>query len=289
MLLDQKQDKIRKGVQAPFLEKLLDENKTKLAQAESQFDGTEGKQQERLSVLEKINKAKTAIEELTKAIEYSKNTEYFRHPNIPQSIPDEHVWNDAWFDEPRKAWVTLNTHFMNFPNASDRNIQQKYISDNIANPGVIIEEERIEFRFGLPSFLTKDSKNRPIWYAWPTLYDVMLSQEMVKGKLYSFNEKEAYLYTVGSDAYISILGRYLTEAEYEFAKEFHPFMVKEPLEVVRATSGRPYDEKLYKKQLKQMEKQKQRMGKTTKEKQIVVFFNQLNVILTTRCGRDLNP
>lgn len=265
MLLGQKQ-KTRKGVQVPFLEKLLDENKTKLGQAESQFENTEGKQQERLQVLEKISKAKTNIEEITKAIEYSKNTEYFRHPNIPQSIPDEHVWNDSWYDEPRKAWVTLNQHFMNFPNALDREIQKKYLSDSVANPGVIIEEDRIEFRMGLPSFLTKDSENRPIWYAWSTLYDVMLTPEMVKGKLFSFNEKEAYYYTTGSDAYISILNTYLTEQEYEFAKEFHPFMVKEPLEVVRATSGRPYNEKLYKKQLKQMQKENKEWEKQQKKK-----------------------
>ena len=264
MLLGQRQ-KIRKGVQVPFLEKLLDENKTNLAQAESQFDGTEGKQQERLHVLEKINKAKTAIEELTKAIEYSKNTEYFRHPNIPTSIPDEHIWNDSWYDEKRNGWITLNQHFMNFPNALDREIQQKYISENISNPGVIIEEERIEFRMGLPSFLTKNSKDQPVWYAWPTLYDVMLTEEMVKGTIMPDTQEKAYLYTTGSDAYISILGRYLTESEYEYAKEFHPFMVKEPLEVVRATSGRPYNEKLYKKQLKQMEKQNKEWEKQQKK------------------------
>lgn len=254
MQLDQRQ-KTRKGVQISFLEKLLNENKSKHVQAESQFDSTKGKQQERLQVLEKINKAKTAIEEITKAIEYSKNTEYFRHPNIPQSIPDEHVWNDGWYDEKRNGWVTLNQYFMNSTNAIDREIQQKYISDNVTNPGVIIEEERIEFRMGLPSILSKDSENRPIWYSWATLYDVMLTKEMAKGKIFPDNQENAYLYTTGSDAYISILGGYLTEAEYEFAKEFHPFMSKKPLEVIRAMGGRPYDEKLYKKQLKKMEKQ----------------------------------
>ena len=263
MQLGQKQ-KTRKGVQVPFLEKLLDENKTSLAQAKSEFDGTEGKQKERLSVLEKINKAKTAIEELTKAIEYSKNTEYFRHPNIPQSIPDEHVWNDAWFDEKRNGWVTLNQHFFQLQNALDRPIQIKYQTENISNPGLIVEEEKIEFRYGIPSKLQKDDKNRPTWFAFPTLYDVMLTKEIVKGMIYPEGENKAYLYMTGSDAYISILGRYLTEAEYEFAKEFHPFMVKEPLEVVRATSGRPYDEKLYKKQLKQMEKQNKEWEKQQK-------------------------
>ena len=259
--------KTRKGVQVPFLEKVLDENKTNLAQAESQFDGTEGKQQERLSVLEKINKAKTTIEELTKAIEYSKNTEYFRHPNIPTSIPDEHIWNDAWYDEPRKAWVTLNDYFYQLPNSKTRDIQIKYQTENISNPGIIIEEGRIEFRFGLPSILRENDKGQPVWFGLPTLHDVMLTKEIVQGTIMPENQNKAYLYTAGSDAYISILGRYLTEQEYEFAKEFHPFMVKEPLEVVRATSGRPYNEKLYKKQLKQMEKQNKEWEKQQKKNQ----------------------
>ena len=237
MLIGQKQEKTRKGVQIPFLESLLEKEQDE-----------------------------STITEITKAIEYSKNTEYFRHPNIPRPIPDEHVWNDCWYDEPRKAWITLNQHFMSFPNAMDRDIQKKYLLDSIANPGVIIEEERIEFRMGLPSFLTKDDKGIPTWYAWPTLYDVMLTKEIVKGMLKPETQEEGYLYTVGSDAYISILGRYLTEAEYEFAKEFMIGMVKEPLEVVRATSGRPYDEKLYKKQLKQMEKETKEWEKQQRKK-----------------------
>lgn len=266
MQLGQRQ-KTHKGVQIPFLEKLLDENKTKLAQAESGFDGTEGKQQERLSVLEKINKAKTAIEEITKAIEYSKNTEYFRHPNIPQSIPDEHVWNDAWYDEKRNGWVSLNDYFYGADNAKTRDIQIKYQTENITNPGIILEESKIEFRKGVPSILQKNNKGQPVWYLLPTMYDAMLTKEMVQGTIIPENQETACLYRKGSDAYISILGDYLTETEYEFAKEFHPFMVKEPLEVVRATSGRPYDEKLYKKQLKQMQKETKEWEKQQKKNQ----------------------
>ncbi len=235
MQIGQRQ-KTRKGVQVPFLESLLEKEEDQ-----------------------------STITEITKALEYSKNTEFFRHPNIPSSIPDEHVWNDAWYDEKRKAWITLNQYFMNSTNAVERDIQQKYISDNVTNPGVIIEEERIEFRMGLPSFLTKDSENRSIWYAWPTLYDVMLTKEIVKGTLKPEGQENAFLYTAGSDAYISILGRYLTESEYEFAKEFMVGMSKKPLNVIRALGGRPYDEKLYKKQIKQMEKETKQWEKQQKK------------------------
>jgi len=130
---------------------------------------------------------------------------------------------------------------------------------------LIVEEEKIEFRYGLPSKLQKDDKGVSTWFAFPTLYDVMLTKEIVKGTLKPETQEKGYLYTVGSDAYISILGRYLTEAEYEFAKEFMIGMVKEPLEVVRATSGRPYNEKLYKKQLKQMQKETKEWEKEQKK------------------------
>ena len=264
-MLSQKNQKFRQGVQVPFLEGMLQENQKALEEQESIFDETKGKQQERLQVLEKINKAKTNISELAKAIEYSKNMEYFRHPNIPRSIPDEHIWNDAWYDEPRKAWVTLNDHFYQLQNAKDRPIQIKYQTENIVNPGLIIEEDKIEFRHGLPSKLQKDDKGIPTWFAFPTLHDVMLTKEIVKGYLYAETNEEGYLYTAGSDGYISILGKYLTEQEYEFAKEFHPFMSKKPLEVIRAMGGRSYDEKKYKKQLKQMQKENKELKNQQRE------------------------
>jgi len=266
-MLSQENQKIRQGVQVSFLEEMLQENQKALEVQESIFDSTEGKQQERLQVLEKINKAKSNISELTKAIEYSKNMEYFRHPNIPQSIPDEHIWNDAWYDEPRKAWVALNDYFYQLKNAKDRPIQIKYQTENIANPGLIIEEEKIQFKKGLPSILQKNDKEQPVWFALPTLYDVMLTKEMVQGTIMPETQEKAYLYTTGSDAYISILGRYLTEQEYEFAKEFHPFMSKKPLEVIRAIGGRPYDEKKYKKELKQIQKENKEWEKQQKKNQ----------------------
>ena len=150
-MLSPKNQKIRKGVQVPFLEKMLKENQKTLEQIESTFDETTGKQQERLQALEKISKIKSNITELTKATEYSKNREFLRHQNIPQNTPDEHVWNDCWFDEKRNAWVTLNDYFFQLKNSRTREIQIKYEQENITNVGILIEAEKIQFRFG-PTF-----------------------------------------------------------------------------------------------------------------------------------------
>ena len=254
-MLSPKNQKYREGVQIPFLEKMLKENQKTLEQLENSFDETIGKQQERLQAIEKMSKTKSNITELTKAIEYSKKMEYFRHPNIPNTIPDEHIWNDAWYDEKRNAWVTLNDYFFQLENSRTRDIQVKYETDTITNVGLIVEEEKIQFRHGLPSKLQKDDKNIPTWFALPTLYDAMLTKEIVKGTLKPETQEEGYLYTTGSEAWISVLGRYLTEQEYLFACEFMIGLVKMPLNVLRANVGRPYDPKEYQNTMKQWEKE----------------------------------
>jgi len=254
-MLSQKNQNFREGVQVPFLEKMLKENQKTLEQLENSFDETIGKQQERLTALEKISKVKSNITELTKAIEYSKKMEFFRHPNIPQNIPDEHIWNDAWYDDKRSAWITLNDYFFQLPNSRTRSIQVEYEKDNITNVGIILEEERIEFRMGLPSILREDDKGIPTWFALSILYDVMLTKEIVKGTLKPETQEKGYLYTAGSEAWISVLGRYLTEQEYLFACEFMIGLVKMPLNVLRANVGRPYDPNEYKKTMKQWEKE----------------------------------
>ena len=254
-MLSQNNQKSRKGVQVPFLDKMLKENQNTLEQLENSFDGTAGKQQERLDTIEKISKIKSNIAEITKAVQHSKNTEFFRHPNIPKNIPDEQIWNDAWYDKKQNAWVTLNDYFFQSTDARTRNIQVQYETENITNIGIIIEEEKIQFRYGLPSILQKDDKGKSTWFALPTLYDVMLTKEIVKGTLYPEKQDKGYLYTTGSDAWISVLGRYLTEQEYLYACEFMPGLVKMPLNVLRANAGRPHDPKEYKKIMKQWEKE----------------------------------
>ena len=263
-MLSQNNQKFRKGIQVPFLEKMLKENQKALEQLENNFDEPTGKQQERLQVIEKISKTKSSIVELTKAIEYSKNVEFFRHPNIPQNISDEHIWNDAWYDEKRNVWATLNDYFFQLPNSRTRDIQVEYEKENISNVGIILEESRIQFRMGLPSIMREDDKGIPTWFALPTLYDVMLTKEIVKGTLKPETQEKGYLYTSGSESWISVLGRYLTEQEYLFACEFMIGLVKTPLDVLRANAGRLYDPKEYKKTMEQWGKENKELEKQHK-------------------------
>jgi hypothetical protein len=249
-----------------FLREMLDEKELELEQLDDSFDNTVGNQQKRLSVLENVSKIKEIISGLSEAIKFVKTQIFFRNSNIPKSIPDEHVWNDCWYDKTRKAYITFNEYFYEIPNARTRDIQKKYEQELITNLWIVLEEEKIQFRFGYPSILQKDVKGNPIWYSYATLYDEMLTSGIVKGKIQPENQNKAYYYTVGSEAWISVLGRYLTEKEYMFAQEFMPFMSKTPIEVLKATSGKSYDSKLYQKQLKQMNKETKQWEKDQKKK-----------------------
>lgn len=200
-----------------FLREMLDERKAELEQLEDSFDDTSGNQQKRLSALEKISRVKEIISGLFDAIELTKTQIFFRNPNIPSNIPDEHVWNYCWYDEARKAYITLNEYFYESENARTRDIQKKYEEELITNLGVIIEEEKVQFKYGYPSILQKDSNEIPTWYSLPTLYDEMLTLDIVQGKLHPETQTKGYLYRTASDAWISIFGRYLTEQEYLYS------------------------------------------------------------------------
>jgi len=249
-----------------FLRKMLDGMKLELEQLEDSFDDTVGNQQKRLSALEKISKVKEIIHGLSEAIELTMTQIFFRNPNVPTGIPDKHVWNDCWYDETRKAYITFNEYFYESENARTRDIQKKYEQELITNLGIIIEEEKIQFRFGYPSILQKNSKNQDVWFSLPTLYDEMLTGDIVRGTLQPKTQSKAYLYTSGSDAWINVLGRYLTEQEYLFAQKFMPFMSNTHIEILKATSGKPYNSKLYQKQLKQMNKETKQWEKEQKKR-----------------------
>ena len=118
--------------------------------------------------------------------------------------------------------------------------------------------KRFSLDLGLPSILQKNDKGHDTWFALPTLFDVMLTKEIVKGTLKPETQEHAYLYTRGSEVWISVLGGYLTEQEYLFACEFMIGLVKTPLNVLRANAGRSYDPKEYKKTMKQWKKEQKK-------------------------------
>jgi len=203
---------------------------------------------------EEISKLKQNIAGLEKSIECAKVLPVVRDPRIPKNIPDHDVWNDCWYDEERKVYVTLNEYFMQGEDAWSRPHQKQYTQET-GIEAVIILPEQIEFQFGYPVMLQKDNKEFPVWFFLQTMKEEMLTKDIVSKRINPKSHEESILYQAEADTWIDVLNTHLTEKEYLLSCEFMPYLVKTPIEVLKAISGRPYDQKLYQQQMTEMNQQ----------------------------------
>jgi len=144
-----------------------------------------------------------------------------RSEKVPKEIPDHNVWNDCWYDGKRKLYVTYCKYFQEISNARDRPHQMQYEKETGKNEAVVIIPEDVEFRFGYPAVLQKDSKENPVWYLLPTMTDDMLSKEIVKARLRPASHEDSVLYRTESEQWITIgtEGLRLCEKENEISDE----------------------------------------------------------------------
>ncbi|WP_316504835.1 hypothetical protein [Nitrosopumilus sp.] len=216
---------------------------SKLSKLETKLDSIDDnhphKQQSRLNVLEEISKTKQEIQITEKNLEFSKTMSVIRSDKIPSDIPDHNVWNDCWYDEERKAFVTHSKQLEQVPNARTRDIQIQYDKKMNGKTGIILEEERIKFRFGYPSILREDQDNNPVWFLLPTLTDNMLTDEIVKARLKPKTHEDSALYETESEQWITIgtKGLSLCEKENNISDnlELYP---KVPIEELKTIYGR---------------------------------------------------
>ena len=231
---------------------------SKLSKLETKLDSIDDdhphKQQSRLNVLEEISKTKQEIENTLKNLECSKTITVIRSDRVPSNVEDHNVWNDCWYDEERKAFVTCNQYFEESTNARTRDIQIQYDKETGTNSGIIIEEEKIEFRFGYPVMLQEDTEENSVWFFLQTMKENMLTKDIVSKRLNPKTHEESILYQTEADTWIEVLNTHLTEQEYSFACEIMSYLVKTPMEVLKATSGRPYDPQLYQQQMTEITK-----------------------------------
>ena len=186
---------------------MLEPLQSRLAELEQNLDSIKDdhpdKQKVRLDVLSEINKTKSQIENTKKNLEYSRDMLIVRSDKVPSNIPDYNVWNDCWYDEERNLFVTFNQYFMEGKDVWARPHQKQY-TDKTGIKAVIILPEQIEFRFGYPSMLQKDSKERETWFLLSTLSDDMLSEEIVKARAKPVSNEDAILYETESEQWITV-------------------------------------------------------------------------------------
>ena len=203
-------DRVRSKVREKYVQRfadMLESLQSRLAELEQNLnsikDDHPGKQKTRLVVLTEINKTKENIENTKNNLEYSKTIPINRSDKVPENIPDHNVWNDCWYDEDRNLFVTFNQYFMEGEDAWTRPHQQQY-TEKTGIKAVIILPEQIEFRFGYPAMLQKNSKNDDVWFLIPTMNDTMLTKEIVKARAKPNSQKDALLYKTQSEQWITV-------------------------------------------------------------------------------------
>ncbi len=232
--------------QNPYIsrfEEMLKPLQSELSELEQKLDSIKNdhpdKQKTRLDILTEINNTKQAIENIQKNLDRSITMPITRSDKVPSDIPDHNVWNDCWYDEERKAFVTLNQRLEKVPNARTREIQIQYDKEMGANFGIILEEEKIEFRYGYPSILRENQDGNPVWFLLPTMKDEMLTNEIVTGRLRPKSNHESVIYETEAEQWITIgtKGLSLCEKENQISDELELYP-KVPLEELKSLYGR---------------------------------------------------
>ena len=218
-------------------EKKLEPLQSKLSKLEVKLDSIDDdhphKQQSGLNVLEEISKTKQEIQITEKNLECSKTMNVIRSDKVPSNVEDHNVWNDCWYDEERKAFVTFNSRFDEVPNSRTRDAQIQYDKEmDNTNSGIIIPEDKIEFRFGCPVILSENQDNKPVWHILPTMTNDMLTDEIVVGRLRPTSDNNSIIYETKSERWITIgtRGLKLCEKENEISdklKIYPPIPIEE--------------------------------------------------------------
>lgn len=238
-------DRMVSEVREKYVQRFADMLKplqSRLSELEQNLDSIQDdhpeKQKARLDVLSEINKTKSHIKNIEKNLRFSKDMSIIRSDKVPENILDHNVWNDCWYDEERKLFVTYCKYFQEIPGAKERTHQIQY-SKETENNGIVIVPEDVEFRFGYPAVKQADSENNLVWYLLPTLNDDMITSEIVLARLRPESHKDSVLYRTEKERWITIgtTGLILCEKENSISDELGLYP-KVPIEELKSLYGR---------------------------------------------------
>ena len=223
-------------------EEMLKQLQSELSDLEQNLDSIKDdhsdKHKTRLDILTEINKTKQNIENVQKNLECSKSIPIIRSDNVHSNIPDHNVWNDCWYDEERKLFVTYNKHFETLDNVYQREHQINYSKETNDN-GLVFKEEGVKFIFGYPSIRIDYEDGTFANFLLPTMTDNMLTDEIVKARLRPESNEKSIIYNTESESWITIgtKGLSLCEKENEISDQLELYP-KVPIEELRTLYGR---------------------------------------------------
>jgi len=143
-------------------------------------------------------------------------------------------WNDCWYDERMKVYVTHNEYFKKIPGIHETEHQQRYDKE-IGDGGIVVREFKVKFLFGYPACKIDYKDSSSIWFLLPTMTDDMLTKEIVKARLTPESQENAIMYETTSKPWIEIGNGelILTEKEYELGKDLG-YYTYTPIDAVKS-------------------------------------------------------
>ena len=150
---------------------------------------------------------------------------------------NEKRWNDCWYDEKRKLFVTRNSYFEDLPKVREREHQLQYEKEAGDN-GIVFKEDKVNFFFGIPALKLKYDNGTSVNFLLPTLTDDMITKEIVKSRLTPQSDEQAIMYQTSSEPWLEFGDDLkLTETEYDLGMDLGRYS-SIPLDAVKAASNR---------------------------------------------------
>ena len=205
VLTESEIEQVKKDYVARF-QAFVDLDQKQIVELESKLDEIKNvdpnREKKKLELLTEINKTKENVRMHQKNIHYVSKMKIIRSYKIPKNIPHGNVWNDCYYDESRKAFVTFSKKFIEESARKHREIQRQFESEMGVNSGVIIPEERFEFKFGYPVLAGKDQDGEHVWRIVCTMTDDMLTEEIVMARLKPISHEESVIYDTVSEQWL---------------------------------------------------------------------------------------
>ena len=146
-------------------------------------------------------------------------------------------WNDCWYDEKMKVYVTHNEYFKKIPSIHETEHQQKY-DQEIGDGGIVVREFKVKSLFGYPACKINYKDGSSVWFLLPTITDDMLTKELVTARLVPESNDDAIVYETKSEPWLEFGdGLKLTEKEYELGMDLGRYSPI-PLSALKAASNK---------------------------------------------------
>ncbi len=193
VVLSESEINMARETRIKYFDIMIESEKSIVASLEPKIDeiadDDPDKAKKKLDILAQINESQEKIRRYENTIQYTKEIPIVRSYKIPSDIDTSNVWNDCYYDEKRNGFVTFNKQHIEFARKHSRSIQIEFDKEMGTDAGIIVENEKTQFRFGYPVIATTNQDCKPVWYILCTMTDEILTEEIVMARLQTRNKK----------------------------------------------------------------------------------------------------